>query len=308
MFAPRRLAALAASLALLVLAAVCAGSGSADAGPRVSIVSDSILTSVTWGNETAQAALYQGLDVQIDAAVCRRLNGVSCDYNGGHPPTTLEVINGWSGLGTVVVIVDGYNDIPSAFAGDVELTLDTLRNRGVQRVLWLNLHAVRQEYIDKNAVLAAAARAHPELRVLDWNGYSSSHREWYQDDLVHLVPAGGVAIATWLHQAILDALVPAATPTPTRALAAAAAQKVVTRAGRKIDRRLRAVGGVAPLRWRMTGRSLKRMHLHLLAGGELRGRPTRPGTYRVPLEVVDATGATARVVVRVTVRRRLHHR
>jgi hypothetical protein len=310
MFAPRRLAALAASLALLALAAVCAGTGRADPGPRVSIVSDSILTSVTWGNEPAQAALFGGLDVQIDAGVCRRLNGQSCDFNGGHVPTTLQVLSGWGNLGSVVVIVDGYNDVPTSFAADVEIALDTLRSRGVGHVLWVNLHAVRQEYVEKNTVLANAARSHPELRVLDWNTYSSAHREWYQDDLVHLVPAGGVAIAAWLHQAIVDALAPSPAPaaaTPARALAAGA-QRVVARAGMRIDRRLRVVGGVAPFRWRMKGRGLRRMHLHLLAGGELRGRPTHPGRYRVPLEVVDATGATVRVVVRVTVRLPRHHR
>ena len=72
------------------------------------------------------------------------------------------MINGWAyRLGSVVVIVDGYNDLPDHFAGDVELTLDTLRNLGVQHVLWVNLHEVRPEYVAKNAVLQAAARHHP---------------------------------------------------------------------------------------------------------------------------------------------------
>src|SRR3989442_696837 len=82
-------------------------------------------------------------------------------------PPTLSVINGWATqLGPVVVIVDGYNDLPDQFAGDVELTLNTLRNDRVQHVLWVNLHEVRPEYAAKNAVLAAAAKRHPELRVL----------------------------------------------------------------------------------------------------------------------------------------------
>ena len=187
-------------------------------GTHVTIVSDSVLTAVTWGNVPAQAALDQNLDVQVDAGVCRRLNVQSCQFNGAYAPTALDVLYGWrTSLGPVVVIVDGYNDIPSSFASDVELTLDTLRNDGVQHVLWLNLHAVRPEYAQKNAVLAAAALQHPELRVLDWNAYSSGHPEWYQTDYIHLVPAGGVAIAAFIHQAILDALAPSApTPQPSR--------------------------------------------------------------------------------------------
>ena len=112
----------------------------------------------------------------------------------------------------MVVIVDGYNDVPASFAADVELTLDTLRDDGVQHVLWVNLHEIRARVRAKNAVLAAAALHHPELRVLDWNAYSANHPEWYQTDYIHLVPAGGVAIAAWIHQAILDALAPPAAP------------------------------------------------------------------------------------------------
>ncbi|HST15624.1 MAG TPA: hypothetical protein VLJ44_12325 [Gaiellaceae bacterium] len=300
----RRFAILAALLACTTLPA-----GAGAAAPRVSIVSDSVLTSVTWGNAPAQAALEQNLDVQLDAGVCRRLNVQSCEFNGGYVPTTLDVLNGWrTSLGPVVVIVDGYNDIPASFAPDVELTLDTLRNDGVQRVLWLNLHAVRPEYVQKNAVLAAAALHHPELGVLDWNAYSSSHPEWYQTDSIHLVPAGGVAIAAFIHQAILDALAPpVATPQPKLpALVVNVKHTWVGRVGTRFDRRLRASGGVGTLRWLATGRGLRQAKLHLLSGGVLRGRPTRPGTHWLRLEVVDSKGATAHLTVRFTVRPRRH--
>lgn len=306
--APSRLAAPAA-VAVLALAALFPSTGAADSPPHVSIVSDSILTAVTWGNDAAQAALTQGLDVSIDAGVCRRLNGQSCEFNGGYVPTTLQVLSGWGDLGSVVVIVDGYNDIPTSFAGDVELTLDTLRDRGVQHVLWVNLHEIKQEYVDKNAVLAAAARRHPELRVLDWNAYSSPHPDWYQTDSIHLVPAGGLAIAAWLRQAIAAALAPPAAasappaPAPARTLAAAHSRTVVVRAGRRVRRQLHAVGGVGPLRWLARGKALHRLRLHLLAHGELEGRPMRPGRYRVPVMVVDARGAVARMTIRLTVRR-----
>jgi hypothetical protein len=206
------------------------------------------------------------------------------------------------------VIVDGYNDIPASFAADVELTLDTLRNDGVQHVLWLNLHAVRPEYAQKNAVLAAAALHHPELRVLDWNAYSSGHPEWYQTDYIHLVPAGGVAIAGFIHQAILDALAPpAATPQPKlRPLVVKVKRAFVGRVGARFDRRLSASGGAGTLRWLATGRGLRQAKLHLLPGGVLRGRPTRVGTHWLTLEVVDSKGATAHVTIRFTVRPRRH--
>ena len=300
----RRFVTIAALLACTALPA----SGSS-AATHVTVVSDSILTSVTWGNVAAQAALDQNLDVQIDAAVCRRLNGQSCEFNNGFAPTTLDVINGWrTTLGPVVVIVDGYNDIPANFASDVELTLDTLRNDGVQHILWLNLHAVRPEYVEKNAVLAAAALHHPELTVLDWNAYSSAHPEWYQTDYIHLVPAGGVAIASFINQAIQTALNPPAVAPAPQVKQAALVVKVkrafVSRVGKKFDRRLKASGGVGQLRWLTTGRALRQAKLHLLAGGVLRGRPSRVGTHMLNLEVMDSRGSTAHVTIRFTVRPR----
>jgi hypothetical protein len=293
-------------LAAVAVPGLIDANGVASTGPRVSVISDSILTAVTWGDPSSLETLSAGLDLQIDAGVCRRLNGQSCEYNGGYVPTTLSVMKSWSTqLGSTVVIVDGYNDVPANFAGDVELTLDTLRDWGVQHVLWPNLHEISPEYAAKNAVLAAAARQHPELRVLDWNGYASPHPDWFQTDFVHLRPAGGAAIAAWLRQAIADAQLPApAPPAPAQSrLSVATPHALVGRVGVQFARRLRAGGGAAPLRWRTTNASLRRAGLHLLADGELTGRPAHAKTFAVPLEVTDANGATATITVTLRVKR-----
>jgi hypothetical protein len=305
MFLRRRISA----GAVTVLAAALISTGfspgvagaSASSGPRVSVISDSVLTAVVW-NSSTEALLTDGLDMQIDAGVCRRLNGESCEFEGTHVPTTLDVISSWGNLGSIAVIVDGYNDVPGNFAGDVELTLNTLRDRGVQHVLWVNLHEVRPEYTAKNAVLTAAAHHHPELRVLDWNSFSSAHPDWYQTDFIHLMPAGGVAIATWLRQAIADALAPP--PPPPAPLRVPTHQKLRARVGVPFDRHLRAGAGAAPLRWQTKSASLSRVRLHLSAGGEITGTPSRVGTFALPLEVSDGRGATARVMVSLTVKRR----
>jgi len=294
-----------ASMAVLALPGLFhASPGAASPPPRVSVISDSVLTAVTWVDGPAQAALSDGFDMQIDAGVCRRLNGQSCEFNGSYVPTTLAVINSWSTqLGATVVIVDGYNDLPNQFAGDVELTLDTLRDRGVQHVLWVNLHEVQPEFVAKNAVLLAAARRHPELRVLDWNTYSAGHPDWFQTDFIHLRAAGGVAIASWLHQAILDSFSPPPPPSSRDTPLVVRVQKLVGHVGVRFDRRLRAGGGTAPLRWRTTGASLRRAGLHLLARGELTGTPKHARTVAVPLQVTDADGSTANVTVTFTARR-----
>jgi Putative Ig domain len=240
--------------------------------------------------------------MQLDVGVCRRLNGQSCDFNGGHVPTTLDVINRWGAqLGSVVVIVDGYNDVPANFAGDVELTLNTLRNDGVQHVLWTDLYESRPEFAAKNAVLFAAAKRHPELRVLDWNTYSAGHRDWYQDDLIHLMPAGGVAIAGWLHQAIADTLAPPP-PAPVT-LTVPVRQRMRARVGVPFQGHLAGAGSAA-LRWRTTVPTLRKTRLHLSANGAITGTPSRAGRFSVPLTVTNAGGATERVTVAITVKPR----
>ena len=280
-----------------------AASGAAASPPRVSVISDSILTSVTWAKDgVGLAALSSGLDLQIDAGVGRRLNGQSAEFEGAYTPTTLSVISGWiNQLGSIVVIVDGYNDLPDNFAGDVELTLDTLRNHGVQHVLWVNLHEVRPEFAAKNAVVAAAARRHPELRVLNWNTYSAGHPEWYQNDFIHLMPAGGVAIATFIRQAIADVLNPPPPPPPDPALVVAGRQVIRGHVGVRVDRHLHAAGGTAPLRWHTRGGSLRNARLHLLANGELRGTPAHAGTFVLPIDVTDARGSVAHLSLVLTV-------
>ena len=267
-------AAVAVFAAVAFPALFQAAPGAASSTPRVSVISDSVLTAVTWGNDPAQAALSGGLDLQIDAGVCRRLNGQSCEFNGAYVPTTLAVINSWGSRPRLDRRDRRRLQRPAGnFANDVELTLNTLRNDGVQHVLWVNLHEVQPEFVAKNAVLAAAAQHHPELRVLDWNSYSAAHPEWFQTDFIHLRPAGGLAIAAWIHQAIADTLAPPPPPPPalqpSRALVVPA-QKLVGQVGAHFARRLRPAGEQR----RFTGAQrvhAQRARLHLLAGGELTG-------------------------------------
>jgi hypothetical protein len=300
MIAARRLVPVLLLTAFLALPCLFPAGSAADSLPRVTVISDSILTSVTWNKDgVALADLTNGLDLEIDASVGRRLNGQSAEFEGAYAPTTLNVISGWQyQLGPTVVIVDGYNDLPGNFAGDVELTLDTLRNDGVQHVLWTNLHEVRPEFAAKNAVLAAAAKRHPELRVLDWNSYSSAHPEWYQTDFIHLMPSGGVAIAQFIRQAIADTLNP---PPPDPALVVAARQAIHGQVGLRVARHLHVTGGTAPLRFHTRGVALRHARLHLLANGTLSGTPAHVGRYVLPIDVTDARGSVAHVTVVLTV-------
>ena len=139
--------------------------------------------------------------------------------------------------------------------------------------------------------------------MLDWNSYAGAHPEWFQTDFIHLRPAGGLAIATWIHQAIDDTLAPPAPPPSTGTPLVVPVQAMVGRVGVHFDRHLHAGGGTAPFRWRTTGVSLRKAGLHLLANGDLTGRPGHARTFTLPLQVTDAGGSTAKVTVAFTVKR-----
>jgi hypothetical protein len=100
-------------------------------------------------------------------------------------------------LGADVVLHIGTNGTIDPQALDSVLTL-----MGSRRVTLLNLHVPRPWQDLNNATLAAAARAHPNVRLLDWNTAASAHPEWLWDDGIHLRPSGAAAY----RDLILDAL------------------------------------------------------------------------------------------------------
>ena len=58
---------------------------------------------------------------------------------------------------------------------------------------------------EHNQELAAKAPLHPTLKVLDWDGYSAGHDDWFAWDGFHLANPGGFALANLL-KATLDGL------------------------------------------------------------------------------------------------------
>ena len=72
--------------------------------------------------------------------------------------------------------------------------LDSLLAKVPDRhVIVLNLHVPRPWQDLNNAILTAAVRNHPNVRLLDWNAAASAHPEWLYNDGIHLRPAGAAA-------------------------------------------------------------------------------------------------------------------
>jgi hypothetical protein len=266
------------------LALFGAGAQAADPPPQVTVIGDSVLTGVLW-NAQPLSILQHGLQMRLDIGVCRRLTGVSCPYEGGNVPTLLDVVNTLGPqLGKVVLVEVGYNDDHDTFAQNVELSINALLQAGVKRILWANLRGFAQQWLDMNAVLDAAARRHPELTVIDWNGYSDNKWSWFQGDGIHLVDDGAVAMATLFRSAIDEALVPP--------LVVHTTTLPVARVGHKYVARLVAAGGIKPYKWRVTSGSLPK-GLSLRPNGQIDGVARRSGQVRIVVSATDSHGRAA---------------
>lgn len=278
---------------LLMLAVTGAHAGTRDL-PHVTLIGDSVADAIP-GDNQAVATLRQGIDLDLEVAACRRVDQDSCPIGGVRPPNVVQLVNSMgSKLGPNVVVAVGYNDFEDQYAQNIENALSAMKAAGVKHVWWLTLRAAHHGYINMNDDIVAAAKNHPEMSVIDWNLYSRSHPEWFQSDGLHLLAGGSEAMATLIHQTLLDdgvALKPV--QVATTALPAA-------RRGKVYAAKLLASNGLAPYRWSLLERAPKGLHLE--ADGRIIGKPlVKRGTYVLNVRVQDAssTSDTRRLTLRV---------
>ncbi len=278
--------AVAAIAAALVFGGVAAAGATTRPLAHVTVIGDSVAGSIGL-NPVARQIVSQGVDVDLELAPCRRVDGVSCPYDGSRPQNVVELAQAMgSQLGPNVVVAVGYNDFEDEYASDIEHALAAFAAAGVKHVWWLTLRAARHPYLTMNDDIEAAARNHPELQVIDWNRYSRSHPDWFQDDGLHLLHAGSNQMATLIHATLVsDGIATAPPQITTRSLPLA-------HRGRPYRGRLAARSGVAPFRWSLLERAPAGVHLE--PDGVVQGRPrVGPGRYAFDVRVVDAAGSTA---------------
>jgi hypothetical protein len=312
-----RIARFAAAAAVVLGAAAVAapvGGSHTAALPHVTIFGDSVSESLI-NYVPARRKFADGLDVDWEIEPCRRLAQESCPFNGVRPPTVLDVVQDkGSRLGSTVIVAVGYNDFEDTYAANIADVIAALRKAGVDRVLWLTLHAARHSYLNMNDDIALAAAKYPQMRVIDWNGYSRTHDDWFQDDGIHLQADGANAMATLIHTTLvqLGVIVPETTTDPGKPpnprgeagppLRVKTLRLPVAHKGHHYAVKLSASGGKAPYFWSLPARLPR--GLTLRPTGWITGTPRgRLGIFALAIRVRDAGTKTATTKLGLRIRR-----
>lgn len=252
------------------------------AAPHVLVIGDSVGTGITWHTD-AIAVAEQGLHVEWQVAVCRRLIGASCvdAITAEQPPTAVDLIDSMTSVPQTVVVEMGYNDYEDTFAEAVDETMQALVARGATHVLWLTLHTALEPYPALNLLLGDALQRWPQLQLVNWDAWAYGHAaDWFQDDLTHLKVAGGIAMAHLIHGSVVHLFaplreLPAALPSPRR--------------GHPYAALLHAAGGTPPYRFRVAAGAPPR-GIHLLADGRIYGEPRSRAALQFTVRLTDADG------------------
>lgn len=186
-------------------AGLAPASAAAKARPRVTLIGDSVAASLNYV-PAAVRRLGAGLDLRVDAKVCRRLVAPSCAYQGTAPSTALETIRrGGSSLGRTVVINVGYNDAGQFYGRDIDRIMRALRAARVGSVIWVTLPESRTVYGTIDFAIRAAVRRWRNLTVADWAA-ASRGRPWFAGDGLHLNPSGAMGLAQLLRPLVVTAV------------------------------------------------------------------------------------------------------
>jgi hypothetical protein len=199
-------------------------------------------------------------------------------------------------LGQTVIVSIGYNDDPARFPGSLEHALDALRSAGVTRVLWATLKVDRSSYAAMNDALRAAAANHPEMTVIDWNGASQAHPEWFQPDGLHPNGGGAVVMARMFHDALVRLGVAVVHPK----LRVTTTSLPRGRVGGSYAVTLHAAGGTPPYRWSLAATAPP--GLNLKVAGRLSGVPKARGARMLTVRVTDSGGASSAVRLPIRIR------
>lgn len=173
---------------------------------RVLVIGDSSAAGMRW-TAGAQEAL-RGADFTLDLESCRRLVAQSCNGREGYTPSTaLDALREQAeGDHDTLIMATGYNDMDRNFADAFDRIVAEARAQGIETILWTTYReevgyqlptGASSAYSEMNDQLALRVLSgeYPELRILDWWGYTQDTPSWLAGDGVHFARAGSFGLA-----------------------------------------------------------------------------------------------------------------
>ena len=132
---------------------------------------------------------------------------------GNCPPATKDgvtIANALTGTPDLAIVELGYNDSQSTLGSEIDQMMTALVAKGVRYVGWVNMSERRKangvaSFAAGNRALVAATARWPQLRILDWDGYTmcGPRDRWFSDS-VHLNSTGQAEFALWLRARALE--------------------------------------------------------------------------------------------------------
>ena len=132
---------------------------------------------------------------------------------GNCPPATKDGVTtakALTGTPDLAIVELGYNDSQSTLGGEIDQMMTALVAKGVRYVGWVNMSERRKSngtasFAAGNRALVAATARWPQLRILDWDGYTmcGPRDRWFSDS-VHLNTTGQAEFALWLRARALE--------------------------------------------------------------------------------------------------------
>ena len=132
---------------------------------------------------------------------------------GNCPPAARDgvtIANSLTGTPDLAIVELGYNDTQSTLGSEIDQMMTALVAKGVRYVGWVNMSERRKvsgvaSFAAGNRALVAATGRWPQLRILDWDGYTmcGPRDRWFSDS-VHLNTTGQAEFALWLRSRALE--------------------------------------------------------------------------------------------------------
>ncbi|MFL6708918.1 MAG: acyltransferase family protein [Massilia sp.] len=168
-------------------------------------------------SDTANEAIEGGDDIfamgdsvllGAQATLAKAIPGIHIDAHVGRQASQgLKVITDWrarSGKASTVLVHLGTNGYINE--GQFREILGALADR--TSVIVINVHAERRWTASNNALIASVCPDFANVRVIDWNGVSTGHPEYFVKDGIHLTGKGIRALVAQIKAITGGAVIP----------------------------------------------------------------------------------------------------